>query len=361
STEGFMTRAMPHQTRRFESLEHRKLLSVLAAPQAPSASAIAAEIAPGAQLATLAAPANGSDSTSASPDDGSSDDPVEYATASPASAWQAVASPNLSEQPVGGAANNALTSSAPSAYAYASPADGNRYAGDYVPSVSNSTKPPASVPSNDQPAHALAALQPVNSAVGQNTTTSSFAIFSLNPEPAPATAGSPPVVLSPSNEPLGLGFEARAPIAAPRLPPNANGAEALAAPVAEPDSPTDFFGRMAYAAVIAAPFARPGPLILAAEAGARPLLVGAVGVPFATLDNCIDAVFEQFNDLDGGLIEHASGIGQWLVVAAGACAAFEYVRSRYHEEGPWQAASDWRILSEPRLRRRWFHPRSRCR
>lgn len=132
------------------------------------------------------------------------------------------------------------------------------------------------------------------------------------------------------------------------------------APVAQSDSPGDWHKLSGRTAAVAEWLARAEPLLPVAEAAVRSLLIGSVGAQPSTLEDGIDAVFERFDGRGIGLTDHAkvSRIGQWLVLAGGACAAFEYARARYREYGGWQAASAWPVLYEPRLRRRWFAHRS---
>lgn len=345
---------MSPRKRRFETLEDRRLLSVLAgAPASPSSvPSSAAEIAPSAPpVAMSSADSTSNDSTSSSESD-STDNPAEYANAAPAT--------------TGAATNNAPSASASPSYSYAAPAYDNsyasndNYASNYATSTPYYTKSPASTsPSNPstsvQTTSTVPTLQSVSNLSQSTTTDASFAVLLPNAGQAPAAASSPPAARSPSNESLRVELEAPASIAEPVALPTTDGAETLMAPVAQSDSLSGWDRLSARTAAAAEWFARAEPLLPAAEAGARSLLVGSAGAPFATLEDGIDAVFERFDRL-GDLADHAqvSRIGQWLILAGGACAAFEYARARYREAGAWQATNAWPILCEPRLRRRWF-------
>jgi hypothetical protein len=350
---------MSPRKRRFETLEDRRLLSVLVgAPASPtSAPSAAAEIAPSAPpVAPSSADSTSNDSISSSEAD-STDNPAEYADSAPAT--------------IGNPTNDASPSSASPGYAYAPTAYDNSYASTYATntsySYSNYSKSPASTspssPSTSvQPTSAVPTLQAVNSN-NHGTTADSFAVLLPNAGAAPAAANSPPAARTPSSESLHVEQESLTSVAEPVAMPTVEGADLLMAPVAQSDFASDWDRLAARTAAVAEWFARAEPLLPAAEAGARSLLVGSIGAPFATLEDGIDAVFERFDRLGSDLADHAqvSRIGQWLILAGGACAAFEYARARYREGGTWQATSYWPILCEPRLRRRWFGGRSRGR
>jgi hypothetical protein len=83
-------------------------------------------------------------------------------------------------------------------------------------------------------------------------------------------------------------------------------------------------------------------------------------VNFDAIERGVDEVFDRLERLGSELAEGvgATRFAEWLVIAGGACAAFEYARARYREGGLWQMAAGSSIPYEPRLRRRWFRPRS---
>lgn len=348
---------MSPRKRRFETLEDRRLLSVLIGAPASSSSApaTAAEIAPSTPPVTSSSADSTSNDSTSSSDGDATDNPAEYASATPTT---------------GNAANDMSSSTSPGD-AYAPKAYDNSYASTYATNTSysyaNYSKSPASSsplsPSSNQPTSTVPTLPAANPSVNPGTATDSFAVLLPNSGAAPAASGSPPAARSPSSESLHVEQETFPSVAEPVAMPTTDGADMLMAPVAQSDSPSDSDRLSARTAAVAEWLAGAEPLLPAAEGGARSLLVGSVGVGFATLEDGIDAVFEHFDRLGSDLADHAqvSRIGQWLILAGGACAAFEYARARYREGGTWQATSYWPIPCEPRLRRRWFGGRSKSR
>lgn len=345
--------AMSQHKRRFETLEDRQLLTALAAVQMPTA--IAAEIASGERAATSNMPAGAADSKQPAADDDSLDNPNEYAGDSPPPASPA----KVAESTVYRAVENASPPSSLSAYAYTSRTEGDRYARTYSTDTASSEKPPLSVDASDLSASVVSVSQPLNPASGQGAAASSFAAVFLEAGSTPAANGSPPVARSPSNGPLTPDPENRTGIAEPLAIANADEVNTLAAPVAELDLPgwehllTD--NGLTNNGATSEPFVRAAKLP-SAEMAVRPLLAGPAGASLATLEKRVDAFFERLDQLGGGLAEQGqvSRIGQWLVIAGGACAAFEYARARYREGGTWQAPSISPNFYEPCLRRRWF-------
>lgn len=314
---------MSSRKKRFEMLEERRLLSVWG-----DAASAAAVVAPA--LSTASA---GEYSGSAAPDDDSS---AEYATAPPAAA---------------GAATSNATASANPAAAY------NRGYADSYSADTAYTKPASPTqPQTGQPATVAPNLPPLNLNLDQHATVDALAVSPPLSADSPAAAASPPIARSPAREAGPLDLESGAPIALP----SAGGEQTLVSPVAEGESAGQWprIGDRALAALAAEELASSAPLHLVAEP-ARAVLIGDAGAPFAALEKSIDAVLERLDQLGGQLAEHsqASRVGQWVVVATGACAAFEYARARYREGGAWQAATGGPDFYEPRLRRRWFATR----
>ncbi|HEX7376439.1 MAG TPA: hypothetical protein VF278_04970 [Pirellulales bacterium] len=331
---------MSSRKKRFEMLEERRLLSVWG--EAASAAAV---VAPAPSTASA-----GEYSGIAAPDDDSS---AEYATAPPASAGTIVAPSAPADAPASAATSNATASANPAA-AY------NRGYADSYSADTAYTKPasPATPtqPQTGQPATVAPNLPPLNPNLDQHATVDALAVSPPLSADSPAAAASPPIARSPAREAGPLDLEAGAPIALP----SAGGEQTLVSPVAEGESAGQWprIGDRALAALAAEELASSAPLHLVAEP-ARAVLIGDAGAPFAALEKSIDAVFERLDQLGGELAEHgqASRVGQWVVVATGACAAFEYARARYREGSGWQAATGGPVFYEPRLRRRWFATR----
>lgn len=323
---------MSNRKKRFEMLEERRLLSVWGDG---ASSAAPAAVAPAFSTAFT-----GEYSGSATADDDSS---AEYATAPPTAA---------------GAASNATPPANPAA-AY------NRGYTDSYSADTAYTKPtsPATPtqPQTGQPPAVALNLPPLNLNLDQNAAVNSFAVSPPLSADSPAATASPPIARSPALEAGPLDQQSSAPVALPA----AGGEQTLVSPVAEGESAGRWqqIGDRVLAALEAAEIASGAPLHLVAEPAARAVLIGDAGAPFAALEKSIDAVFERLDQLGGELTEHgqASRVGQWAVVATGACAAFEYARARYREGGGWQAATGGPDFYEPRLRRRWFATRRKSR
>lgn len=318
-------------------LEERRLLAVWAGA---ASSAVPAAVAP-----ALAVASAGEYSGSATDDD---DSAAEYAPAPHAPA----------DAPASGAASNATPA------AYVSAEYGRSYADSHSADTAY-TKPtsPATPtqPPTGQPATVTPNLQSLNPNFEQNVAVDSFAVSPPLSADFPATAASPPIARSPAQEAGPLDLKSGAPIALP----SAGGEQMLVSPVADGESARQWrrIGNRALAALEAEELASAAPLYLAAEPAARAVLIGDAGAPFAALEKSLDAVFERLDRLGDELAEHgqASRVGQWVVVATGACAAFEYARARYREGGAWQAATGGPNFYEPRLRRRWFATRRKGR
>lgn len=87
------------------------------------------------------------------------------------------------------------------------------------------------------------------------------------------------------------------------------------------------------------------------------LIAGAVGVELAFLERGVDDLLERLEQLGDELPSASTAlhVGECVVLTAGAAAAFEYVRAQFREGGSWQGFIDGgREPWEPRLRRRWF-------
>ena len=336
---------MPHRKRRFEPLEDRRLLAALVGPSLPTAPAgsSAAETGPIAPASTGAAsptPAGSIASTGQSgsgPDGESSDNYAEYA---PAASSQA-ASPSSG------------TSSPSSAYSnlyYPSASYDNSYSTEYAPSYADASKTPATSHSGTQPTALTPTLQPV----AVSSLSGSQGLLPPTTSPGPAPAASPPAARS-SGELVGLEGEPAAASGEPLEAQSLN-AQQLVAPVALAQAPSEWNRLTARAAALEELVVQAGEVAPTAALVARELMVGHAGMNLAALEQGVDDVFDRLDRLGDELADGAGAtrLAQWLVLAGGACAAFEYARARYREGGPWQVASGWPIPYEPRLRRRWF-------
>jgi hypothetical protein len=132
------------------------------------------------------------------------------------------------------------------------------------------------------------------------------------------------------------------------------------APVALATKASDFNGLTAPITTIEELAASVDRVSPTAEMQAREPITGSFGVNFASIERGIDEVFDRIERLGDELAEGggATRFAEWLVIAGGACAAFEYARARYREGGLWQMGSGGPIPYEPKLRRHWFRPRS---
>jgi hypothetical protein len=131
------------------------------------------------------------------------------------------------------------------------------------------------------------------------------------------------------------------------------------APVALASSADDFDRLTERASQIDGLLARAGHVAPVVEAGIGEPIGGSSSINFAAIEQGIDEVFQRLEWLGDGLAGRAGAtrFAEWLVIAGGACAAFEYARIRFREAGPWQAASAWPVPCEPRLPRRWLQGR----
>ncbi|HVX15012.1 MAG TPA: hypothetical protein VHC22_27725 [Pirellulales bacterium] len=360
---------MPRRKRRFESLEERRLLAALVGAPSPVASSDAtpAQIAPPSAAAVSAsapsantAAASSSDRTEqvdSGPNGDATDDDAEYATPqSPLSAGNQAASS------VGGVA-------------YPSPGDTNSYDAssgynDYTsneyanPYYSDATKSPTSSHAGTQPTTAnpnllaVAALSE-NSSGGSQTSLGAQASLPGITGSGGASAGAVPVVSPPAvRSPSPIDQDLAPAVASSGAADGEEGVGTqsdLAAPVVLAGAQSDWRWLTARAAAVEEFVAQARELAPTMASVAGEPLTGAAAAHFA-VDQRLDDVFDQLGRLGDRLIDGAGAIrfAQWLVVAGGACAAFEYARARYREGGTWQVTSFWPVPYEPRLPRRWF-------
>ncbi len=104
-----------------------------------------------------------------------------------------------------------------------------------------------------------------------------------------------------------------------------------------------------------------GPTRRLAESSAAGLIAGAVGADWSAFERGIDELLERIARAGEELPDASTAwhVGECVGLAAGAAAAFEYVRAQLREGGGWQIFADaGREPWEPRLRRRWFRRRS---
>jgi hypothetical protein len=139
----------------------------------------------------------------------------------------------------------------------------------------------------------------------------------------------------------------------------------LTAPVALAGSGADFNRPPHEASQIEELLARADRVAPPAQVGTGQPIIGSSSINFAAIEQGIDEVFERIERLGDELAGQAGAtrVAEWLVMAGGACAAFEYARIRLREGGPWQAVGSGPVAYEPRLGRRfrgrrWFGGRS---
>jgi hypothetical protein len=349
--------AMPRPKRRFEALEDRRLLAAWGSPSTPASSA--AEVGP---ISTAnASPAGSTAASSAS-------------NASSSSATDTTAYDNYSDyapavsSPGGGSSNGYSYASPSSSYYNTSSNDktnANEYAAsnEYTSNYNDSSKTsPTSHATNLTTPVALTAPATTSGAADVQLNASSAGSFALLATPGgqgPSAATSPPAART-----------AFAPLVAIEGEPGVTWSEAVASPNSLTESeleppvalasyekginPHNVRQPAAEELVAQAEYAHPP-----VEFGSGPI-AELSGINLAAIERGIDEVFDRIERLGD---EWAGEVGatrfaEWLVIAGGACAAFEYVRARYREVGPWQAVGGWPIFREPRLRRRWFPPRS---
>ena len=133
------------------------------------------------------------------------------------------------------------------------------------------------------------------------------------------------------------------------------------APVALTSSANDFHLPTQRAEQVEELLARAEEAAPAAELRTGSPIAGSAAINFAAIEEGIDDVFDRIERLGDDLVGRAGAtrFAEWMVIAGGACAAFEYARIRFREGTQWQTASHWAVPYEPQLRRRWFRGRSR--
>lgn len=327
---------MPKRKRRFEALEDRRLLAAWVGSSTPTtatntssaetAPVNAASTTPSRSTSTSAADQSGSQS-----DGSTSDNYTEY----------------------GSAASNASSDAASYSSNYASSAYGNDPSNEYT--ATDSSKTPASSHTPAQPT-VTSSLQPVVSdptstlVKASSVDAPTFSTSALIP--APSAAVSPPVARS-SGDLVGMDEESAA-TPADALTANAAAEADVVAPIALA-SPAVEFNRISVAAATDGESPRADQVAPVIDFGAGEPITGWSPINFNAIEKGVDDVFDRLerlgNELEG---VGATRFAEWLVIAGGACAAFEYARARYREGGPWQARIGWPIPCEPRLRRRWL-------
>jgi hypothetical protein len=346
---------MPRRKRRFESLEDRRLLTALAGPMTPAQSPAAdvAEVAPASTaMATTpvsttpgstGASSDGADQVESQSDGDESDGSAEYASSQPAS-------------PSSGSPSSTGTTSA-SSNDYGSNYNNSSYdspssSGDSSSSKGRSTTPPTTA--LNLPSASEEATGPTNVA---SVLSSTLSLPTL--EPGPSVTTSSQAARSPSastiSEPDAAGTSGE-------LQGNDSLIDAdLSAPVALASSATDFH-RLAERAGRAEELpAHAEQIAPAAQVRGGAPIAGSAAVDLAAIEKGIDEVFDRIERLGDDLVggDGATRFAEWLVIAGGACAAFEYARIRLREAAPWQTAGPGAVPYEPRLRRRWFGRRRR--
>lgn len=350
---------MPLRKRRFEALEDRRLLTVGAPLVSSVPAAVSTDNPSPSSTADAAAPSTADNSGTAESDGDSSDN---YDESSPTAAIpSAAAQSSTSASDVG----SAPSTYAPSTY-YRSTTDGqdayNEYAnGSYYSAKISPVLYAPTQPTTVTPVLQAAVPDPANAQVKASPAdTFNFNLAAAGAGPSGAGLGaaaptSPPVVRTPVSDLARGGLESTDalsdPIASGAIGTNA----ALAAPIALASTAGDWIPLPSYAAD--EPVSADADKVASVVDNRTPaLLIGPMGVNLAALEAGIDAVFDRLERLGEDFTSSPGAVrfSQWLVVATGACAAFEYARARYREGGPWQAPAPWPIPLEPRLRRRWL-------
>lgn len=325
---------MARRTRRFESLEERRLLA--AASNAPDAAAMVAAPLWSPAVVSPTAPGAANDS---SPN--STAGYAEYGAASSADPSYAVSGKtygSYSEYPLRPTSG-----------------DSTEYGQPTTSRPSTSTTPSAD--SLNQSSQAAVLQFSATTPTATPSTDTRAAVLSLGAAVAIATAGAPggPVDFDPHNlvargdleEPASGG-------PAPAVLERA--ASELLAPVAWATSGHrgDF---NAVDADIDAPTAIADVSSPTGSSSTAGLIAGAVGADWSYFERGVDELLERLARYGDDLPEATTAwhIGECVGLAAGAAAAFEYVRAQLREGGGWQAFADGgREPWEPRLRRRWF-------
>lgn len=340
---------MARRTRRFESLEERRLLA--AVTNSSDGAALVGAVSPAASAASQPAP-SASEAQGASPD----------STPGDASAGEYAATP------AGDAASTASASKGTygSYSEYSSPAAADSYtdpgATQYYPTASSSaTTPPApaSTAANQSALTALAEVSQPVQPIAPAADVQAAVISPGGPTAAPA-AGAPggPVRFDPHDLVARAEFDEPASDAA--VPAEIVGDERqLVAPVAWATSGAHrtIDRPDADATEIAAPPVIEEQLLFNASPQIVGLIAGAVSGDWSKIERGVDELFERLERLGEELPSATTAwhVGECVALTAGAAAALEYVRAQFREGGTWQGFIDGeREPWEPRLRRRWF-------
>jgi hypothetical protein len=330
--------------RSFESLEERRLLANVgaalasAAPAPPMIDAASALPAAADVSATPPASSAASQNPSSSADPALTESPNEYASPTGSAASNSSATPN---------------DAAPNSY--------ETYANEYSPSRTYSYGPnnsaPYYTPAQTAAITSLAAALEVQSLAGQTSSpVQQFApVASVTSGASPSGEYAASGVVSSKPSDLVVRSESQSPLSVARPAPAFDQQpDELANPITllSPGGQESAFSQTetAMTALEDDSEAKPAP--------ATPLfggpLAGSIAANLELIERGVDALFER---LEGWSVEWASGagprrLGQALVAAAGAAAAWEYARARYREAEAGRMPYDWRAPREPHLSRR---------
>ncbi|HJT33210.1 MAG TPA: hypothetical protein VJ783_14295 [Pirellulales bacterium] len=341
---------MARRTRRFESLEERRLLAAVASSPDATALVGAADpsVSPASQPSSSASAADGASSDSTPGDSTPGDsNPGEYAAA-------ATADPSS-----GASGYDTYTeySSPTAADHYTDPA-ATKYDPPANSSLATSPAPTSSTTNQGVPSGLAQLLQPVQASV-PTAEGQAVVILPIGPAGTPAS-GAPvgPVRFDPHDlvaraELNESASEAAAPAAI------AGDEQPLVAPVAWATSGAQrTIGQLdADDTDYAAPPIVEEPSLFDASPQIVGLITGAVNGDWSKIERSVDELFDRLDRLGDELPSAATAwhVGECVALTAGAAAAFEYVRAQFREGGTWQGFIDGeREPWEPRLRRRWF-------
>ena len=352
--------------RSFESLEERRLLADVgdalasAAPAHPlidaaSVSPVATDVSAASPSSSAATPSPASDGSTGN---NSADASSAAASQNPSSSADAASteSPNEYASPSGSPASNSSATpndAAPNSY--------GSYANEYAPSRTYSYSPnysaPYYTPAQTAAITSLAAALEEQALAGQTSSPiqqfAPVASVASNSSPSGGSAAGGVVSSKPSD--LVVRSESQPPLAVARPAPAFDQqSDELAHPVALLSSRGhEIAFSQADAATIAwedGSEAEPTP---ATPRFAGPL-AGSIAANLELIERGVDALFER---LESWSAEWASSagprrLGQALVAAAGAAAAWEYARARYREAEAGRMPYDWRAPRELHLSRR---------
>ena len=318
---------MARRTRRFESLEERRLLA--AVNSSPDAAALVGSASPVTTPSTPAASSAGG---------------------------VAVGTPSASD------ASSNEYGATPTGYSeYAAPATAGSYTepgtGKYYPPANSNPTAPAAATTGQSAQAALVQLLPLGQAI-RTSADAQAAVLSPGAAGAPAAgAAGGPVRFDPHD--LVARWELDEPVSDSTPPVAVVGDDQpLTAPVAWANSGEDRPRALFDADTAALPVDRPP--FLAGSPQVAGLIAGAIGADWSRIERGVDQLFERLERLGEELPSAATAwhVSECVVLTAGAAAAFEYVRAQFREGGTWQAFVDGgREPWEPRLRRRWLRPR----